>query len=224
MAASGISTGFSWIFLYAAYQQVGVGISSLIYYLGPILVIALSPILFGEPLTRARCAGFSAVLLGALMVEGVEVQGSADYLGLAYAAGSAVCHALMVIFNKKASRVSGLENPTLQLLISFITVAVFEFATQGPTVNLPGSDWPAMLFLGLVNTGLGCYLYFSPLTQLRAQTIVTLGYLEPLSAVVLAIVMLGEPMTALQILGAALIIGGALAAEIAPIRRTRSAG
>ncbi|MFR3925051.1 MAG: EamA family transporter [Collinsella sp.] len=39
---SGAALGASWIFLFRAYQTIGVGVSSLLYYCGPIIVMALS--------------------------------------------------------------------------------------------------------------------------------------------------------------------------------------
>ena len=73
---------------------------------------------------------------------------------------------------------------------------------------------PAALCIGLVNTGLGCYLYFSSMGELPVTRVAVCGYLEPLSAVVLSAVLLGEPMTAANILGAALILGGAVYSEM----------
>ena len=46
LTVSGIAMGTSWMFLYEAYQQIGVSISSLLYYCGPVIVMVLSPILF----------------------------------------------------------------------------------------------------------------------------------------------------------------------------------
>ena len=71
-----------------------------------------------------------------------------------------------------------------------------------------------ILILGVVNTGIGCYLYFSPLSKLPVQTVAVCGYLEALSAVVFAAVLLGEIMTSIQIVGAILIIGGAMIGEL----------
>lgn len=215
MVGSGVSTGLSWVFLYEAYQLAGVGTSSVIYYLGPALVMALSPVLFGERLGARQVACFGVVFAGALMVNGAALDAGGNAFGLACAAASAVCHAVMVIFNKKAASVQGLENPLLQLVISFLTVAAYVLVAQGGHLEVPAAEWPALVFLGLVNTGLGCYLYFTALDGLRAQTVVVLGYLEPLSAVVLAVVLLGEPMGIVQAAGAVMVIGGALAAECA---------
>ena len=61
LIVSGAALGASWIFLFRAYQTIGVGISSLLYYCGPIIVMALSPLIFGEKLTGSKIAGFIAV-------------------------------------------------------------------------------------------------------------------------------------------------------------------
>lgn len=53
---SGAALGASWIFLFRAYQTIGVGVSSLLYYCGPIIVMALSPLIFGEKLTGGKCS------------------------------------------------------------------------------------------------------------------------------------------------------------------------
>lgn len=51
---SGIAMGTSWMFLYEAYAQIGVSIASLCYYCGPVIVMALSPLLFREKLTASK--------------------------------------------------------------------------------------------------------------------------------------------------------------------------
>ena len=43
---SGIAMGTSWMFLYESYTRIGVGIASLLYYCGPIIVMVSSPLLF----------------------------------------------------------------------------------------------------------------------------------------------------------------------------------
>ena len=69
--------------------------------------------------------------------------------------------------------------------------------------------------LGIINTGLGCLLYFSAVAKLSVQTVAVVGYLEPLSAVVFSVTLLGEAMTPIRLMGAALIIGGAIFCELA---------
>lgn len=224
LALSGASLGASWMFLFEAYQLVGVGISSLAYYCGPVIVMAVSPLLLRERPTRAGLAGFAAVLAGIVLVSGTAVQGGASLPGLACGGMSAVFYACMVVFSKKAPSITGLENPMVQLAAAFAVVALVVAVRQGPVVAVAPSDVLPVLFLGAVNTGLGCYLYFSSLGRLPVQTVSVCGYLEPVSAVVLSAVLLGEQMTLVQVAGAALVIGGAAAGELlsgraAPQRR-----
>lgn len=65
IAASGAAMGVSWAFQYEAYKTVGVGLSSLIYCLGPVLVMALAPVLLREKPSAAHVAGLVAVQMGA---------------------------------------------------------------------------------------------------------------------------------------------------------------
>lgn len=217
--ASGISMGLSWLFLYEAYRLVGVSVSSLAYYCAPILVMATSPLVFHERLTAGGVASMAIVLAGALLINGETLEAGGSAWGMACGWLSALAHALMVIFSKKADDVDGLENSLVQLIASFGVAAAFLVATDGLPFPVEAASWPWILVLGLLNTGTGCYLYFSSFRSLAAQTVAVLGYLEPLSAVVCAFVFLGEPMTAPQILGGSLIIGGAAAGTFATSHR-----
>lgn len=210
---SGIAMGASWMFLYEAYQQIGVSIASLLYYCGPVIVMVLSPILFNEKLTRVKITGFFVVLCGLFLVNIQALNEGKTEWGLFCGGMSAVMYAIMVIFNKKSKSITGLENSTLQLLISFLTVALFIVLKQGVSIQVENSDWIPILILGLINTGLGCYFYFSSIGYLPIQTVAICGYLEPLSAVIFSAIFLQETMNTIQILGAVLIIGGAVLGE-----------
>ena len=214
LAASGMAMGASWVFLYEAYARIGVSIASLLYYCGPVIVMALSPLLFKERLTAIKIVGFLSVLCGVFLVNGNAFQGNGDMLGVLCGLLSAVMYSLMVIFNKKADDITGLENAALQLFISFVTVAVFVGCKQGFRMDIPPASIPPILLLGLINTGIGCYFYFSSIGDLPVQTVAICGYLEPLSAVAFSVLLLKETMLPLQIAGAALILGGAVISEL----------
>lgn len=214
LAVSGIAMGASWMFLYEAYARIGVSIASLLYYCGPVIVMALSPLLFKEKLTANKIVGFLAVIVGVVLINGNAFGDNGDIFGIACGLLSAVMYAFMVICNKKAKAIVGLENSTLQLTIAFFTVAAFVGIKQGYTMQITSSSVMPILILGLLNTGIGCYLYFSSIGKLKVQTVAICGYLEPLSAVLFSVVFLSEVMLPLQIIGAALIIGGAMAGEL----------
>ncbi|ACV21582.1 Inner membrane transporter rhtA [Slackia heliotrinireducens] len=217
---SGAAMGLSWLFVFEAYRLIGVGFSTLLYYCGPVIVMILSPVIFRERLTKPKVVGFVIVLVGLVLVNG-KLVGTGNVWGLFCGAMSAVMLFLLITFNKQSTHIVGMENSVIQLTASFLTVAVFVWAKQGFALDVPAGSWLWVLMLGLVNTGLGCYLYFSALSKLPVQTVAVCGYLEPLSAVVFSAVLLGERMTPLQVVGAVCIIGGAMIGELVKERAKR---
>ncbi len=221
IAASGISMGISWIFLYEAYVLIGVGLSSVLYYCGPAIVMFLSPFLFDENLTPTGVVGFAIVATGALLICSDSLEGNVDALGYVLGIGSAIAHAVMVIAGKKVTEVRGPENSSLQLILAFASVLVYSLLIGSMPAEIASTDWLPIIVLGVVNTGLGCLLYFATIPKLKAQTISIWGYLETLSAVVTVVIVLGESIDALQWTGIMLILAGTLGAEVVSRNREK---
>ncbi len=214
IAVSGAAMAADWLFLYEAYDRLGVGLSILINYTGPAIVIALSPFILKEKITAKKlCALFSA-LLGAVFISGSAVSGGTDIRGIVCAAASAVAYAVMVLSNKLTAEIKGSDNSTLQVLFTTAVVIVYSAFKGSFSMDIAPSDYLPIIVLGLVCTGLACHLYFSSIGGLSAQTVGVCGYLEPLFSVLLSALVLHEALSAMQALGAVLIIGGALYGEI----------
>ena len=65
-----------------------------------------------------------------------------------------------------------------------------------------------------MNTGLAYYMYFSALQKLPAQTSSLISYADPLTALIVSALFLGEKLGIVQLLGAVLILGGACLGEL----------
>jgi len=220
LAISGAAMGASWMFLYEAYTQIGVGVATLAYYCGPVLVMAIAPIVFREKITVAKGIGFLLVLAGMYLVNRQALERSGLSWGLLCGIMAAVMYVVMVVANKKAKSITGLENALLQLAFGFVVVAVFTVLRQGLTLTIAPQDVLPVLVLGVVNTGIGCYLYFSAIPQLPAQSVAICGYLEPVSALLFASVILRERLAGWQWVGTVLVIGGAAFGELYRRRKT----
>ena len=59
---SGVSMGMSWIVLYEAYQRTGVGIASIAYYCGPVIVMLLTPFIFRQKTTAKQIVDRKSVV------------------------------------------------------------------------------------------------------------------------------------------------------------------
>ena len=212
---AGFCLGANWVFLFEAYRYASVSLVTLIYYSGPILVMVLSPFLFHERLTWNKLAAIGAVILGMLCLIGIS--GGISLRGLVNGALAALLYALLIIANKNIRQVSGLNSTLIQLVVALVVISLYLLVRGQLPFALPqGRELLYVLILGLVNTGLACYLYFASMQRLPGQTVALLCYVDPLSAVVFAALFLGEQLTGIQILGAVLILGGALLGELSP--------
>jgi drug/metabolite transporter (DMT)-like permease len=213
LAISGSAMAANWLFLFQAYRQIGVSLGTLITYCGPVIVMALSPLLFREKVTAVKLAALLAALIGVFLISGQAAMEGANPWGILCAGLSAVSYVVLVVFSKLSGEIEGMENSTVQLFFTFLTVAVFVGLHGGFAMHISTGDWLPILWIGLLNTGIACWMYFSAVGALPVQTVAVCGYLEPLSAVVFSVLFLGERLRGVQILGAALIIGGAVAGE-----------
>lgn len=216
LVGAGAALGADWLFLFEAYAYAGVGLSTILCYCAPIIVMALSPLVFGERFTVPKLVGFAVVVAGAFLVNGSALQGGASLYGIACGLASAICFALMMILSKKVVHVVGLEKVFVEIASAAVVVGVYAALAKGVAldmlVGINVHQAIPLVALG-VSTALGNFLYLKALDVLSAQSVSVLGYAEPLSAVAFGAVFLGETLAPLQVLGAACIVGGALISE-----------
>jgi RarD protein len=209
---SGAVMGLGWVLLFEAYRRCGVGTATLIYYCGPVLVMAASPVLYGEKLTPARLLGIAAVAAGMVLINLTGLSGGTA--GILCAAAAAVLYAALIVVNQRITGLGGAELTLTQLLTACVVVAPYALLTRTTGVTLGTEGWLAIALLGCVNTGLACYLYFTSLHALPAQTVALLSYVDPASALLFAALFLSERLTPVSAAGAALILGGAAFGEL----------
>lgn len=214
LVLSGLFLSGNWLFLYEAYQHIGVSLATLMCYCGPILIMILSYFVFHEPFTVPKVSAMVIVTIGILCINGAADQAHGLSWGLVCGFLSAVCFALLVIAMKKVSGIGGILSPACQLLVASLVVAAVTLSMPTASVSLDMTHIACMVCLGIVNTGLGYYLYFSGVQRLSAQSVSICGYMEPFTALTLSAILLGESPTLLQWIGAACILGGVALSEL----------
>lgn len=209
LVLSGIFLAGNWLFLYEAYQQIGVSLATLICYFGPVLIMILSRFVFHEPFTLPKVAGMIIVTGGMICINGADFQANGLSWGLVCGLLCALCFALLIVAMKKTAGISGIISPACQLLVASLVVGLVTCTMSSGPAALDGTAIACILCLGIVNTGIGYSLYFSGIQNLSAQTVSICGYIEPLSGL-----LLGEVLTAVQWLGAVLVLGGVALSEL----------
>ncbi len=209
----GVALGLNWVALFTAYRLLNVSLATLIYYAGPMLVLLFSPLLFRESLTPQKIAAVAIVAAGLFCITGSITSAGMSLTGLLAAVLSALFYASLIIFNKRIVKTGGMQTAALELDVAFVVVLIYVLLTAGIPHPLK-ADIPYLLVLGLVNTGIAYMLYFTGLQKLPGQSVALISYVDPVSALVFSALLLHETMTPLQVLGAVLIIGGALLGEL----------
>lgn len=209
----GVALGLNWVALFTAYRLLNVSLATLIYYAGPMLVLLFSPLLFRESLTPQKIAAVVIVAAGLFCITGSITSAGMSLTGLLAAVLSALFYASLIIFNKRIVKTGGMQTAALELDVAFVVVLIYVLLTAGIPRPLK-ADIPYLLVLGLVNTGIAYMLYFTGLQKLPGQSVALISYVDPVSALVFSALLLRETMTPLQVLGAVLIIGGALLGEL----------
>jgi drug/metabolite transporter (DMT)-like permease len=209
----GTALGLNWVALFSAYRLLNVSLATLIYYIGPILVLLFSPIIFREKLTGTKIAAVAIVAVGLVCISGSILVGGMNPVGFAAAIASALFYAALIVFNKRITHTKGLQTAAIELDIAFVVVLIYCLLTVG-LPHPARADLPYIAVIGVVNTGLAYVLYFSGLQKLPGQSVALISYVDPVSALFFSALFLHEKLTLIQVIGAVLIIGGAMLGEM----------
>lgn len=217
---SGALIGFNWIFLFEAYRHSTVATGTLCYYLAPVFVTLVSPLVLKERLTTKKTLCVLMALLGMVPVSGILSSGfSGAYLvGVAFGVSAAVLYAGVVLLNKKFRDISAMDRTLVQLAAAGIVPIPYALVTGGfAGLSCTGEGLWMLAIVSVVHTGIAYVLYFGSLSRLPAQSAAMLSYLDPVIAVVLSMLVLKENMTAemkiLTAVGAVMILGAAFLSE-----------
>ncbi|MBQ2246797.1 MAG: EamA family transporter [Selenomonadales bacterium] len=221
LLASGMAMGINWILLFQAYKYTTVSLATLSYYFAPVIVTLVCPILFRERLTIKQIICFIMSTLGLILIIGIgDVDGGNNLLGIMFGLGAAVFYATVVLLNKFIKNVEGIPRTFLQFIAAIIILIPYVFSTSGTTLgSLDTIGWINLLIVGLFHTGITYCMYFSSLKELPGQKAAILSYIDPLVAVLISVVILGEAMTLWQVVGGMLILGFTLWNEISPNKK-----
>ena len=218
LVLSGLGAGANWIFLFEAYKYTTVSIATLSYYCAPIFVTIMAPIILKEKISLIKFLCVCTAMIGMLCIVGTNKgsigEGYNHFLGIIYGLTAAVGYASVILMNKFIKGLKGVETTVTQLVFASILLLPYVMVTSGFDFSkMTGISWGYMIFLGVVHTGFAYALYFSSLKELKGQTIAVLSYIDPITAVLISALFLGEQLTIFQIIGGALILGSTFISE-----------
>lgn len=183
-----------------------------------------------EGFTPRKGLGVLSGFAGAIILIGPDslLEIGADLLAQLAVLGGAVSYSIAAVFGRRFGRrdmspisiAAGQVTMAIVLLLPF--VLIIDRPWQLPMPSLAG--WGAVGALALVSTGLAYLIYYRVLASAGATNLMLVNFLAPVSALLLGIFVLGERLTAEQLIGMAFIALGLALIDGRLFQRKAAAG
>jgi drug/metabolite transporter (DMT)-like permease len=189
---------------FLALKMASAGLVALLLYIYPALVTALSAIFLKEHLTRVKIVALFLALSGTALT--LRISSGGSLMGILLGIAAAVDYAIYILLGSRIVRRSGPMASTTVIITSTAGVYVGIVAIQGAIYPSTSTGWIAIIAIALISTVLAFVTFFAGLKRIGPTSTSTLSTFEPIVAVVLAAIVLGETISSIQILGGILIL------------------
>jgi drug/metabolite transporter (DMT)-like permease len=214
-------------FWHHAIEAVGAGLATVLGNLQVLIVGIVAWALLGEKPSRPMVVVLPVVLLGVGLISGVGggAYGSDPVLGVVLGILTALCYSGYLLVIRRGGR--DIRRPAGPVAIATASTAVVAAAAGvvvgdlDPTPTLASLGWLAVL--GITSQSAGYLLISLSLPRLPAIVTSIILLSQPVATVGLAMVLLAETPSPLQLIGVALVIGGIFYATVSTSRAGRSA-
>jgi len=189
---------------FSALRYASASLVSLLLYLYPALVTVLSVTLLGERLTRTRVLALVVALTGSVLTVGGAEGGQP--LGVALGVLAALLYSAYIVAGSRLLADVGPLPSTSVILASAAAVYGVLALVQRPVFPTGALGVGAILGLALIATVVAVLTFFASVARVGPSMTSTISTLEPVVTVILAALLLGERVTPVQLLGAALVL------------------
>ncbi len=209
--------------VFTAFERIPIALALMLFYTYPAGVVVVDAALGRETITPTRLLALLLSTTGVLLVlaGGMDETGggSIDPVGVLLGLGAAAAQVVFVSISRNGYRSVPTETATLVILgASMVGGALIAVAVgQGDSLVAPLrslAPWPAVLFAGVAAAGLSSLLFLTAIRRIGGTRTGILMLFEPVVGVILAAVLLGERLAPVQVLGAGLVIAGALVLQV----------
>jgi len=192
---------------FIAILKASVSVAVLLLYSAPVYVTVLSPLLLKERSTKKGIIALFLSIAGILfIVDPAKIGFSLQSAGILAGILSGIAYAFQIITSKYISK----SYPGYtQAFWSFLIASLILLPAGLVPVGAVSGNMIFLILLAIFPTILAVSLYFSGLGKVRAANASILGLIEPVSAVILSVLILNEKLTLLVITGGGLILAGA---------------
>lgn len=208
---------------FVAASRLPVGIAVLLEFTGPVLVVVYQKLIRRQYVRPAAFLGIGLAMVGLCCVVEIWSGLSLDALGLVCGLGSGAGNAAyFLIIDKLTGSADPLTIATVGMAVAGVVLLPLAMPWDAPWHVLGSSlplaghplpGWLIALVLVLVSTVVSYVLGGLAVQRLSASVAAGIAYAEPVSACVLAWILLGQRLSAVQITGGLVVLLGAYTAQ-----------
>ncbi|MET4203796.1 DMT family transporter [Bradyrhizobium sp. LA6.12] len=189
------------------------GLASILNATTPLFTVMVMAAAGEEALQMRRVAGVALGLAGVIILRGWGIETRPGQgLGILLCLGGAFSYGFAALAARRLLKdTPPLGTATFQLMASTVMMAIVAGAMEQPWhLSMPGlTTWLAVLGLAALSTALAYIVFFQILRRSGATNVMLVTLLIPVTAILLGWLVLGEPISAREIVGA-IVIGSAL--------------
>jgi drug/metabolite transporter (DMT)-like permease len=189
---------------------------SLIVALYPLTVNLGSWLFLKEPIRYPQITALGATLLGAVVLFWRPFEG-ANWLGVTLMLVNVAVNTTYILVGQRWTRGIPPMMSTAWMMVG-ATVGTFGYALLSHQLSFSFAPvgWLWAASFAVISTALAISAFWWSVALMGAARAAIVGSLEPLGAIMLSVLVLGERLTALQIVGGALILAGVLLVQWQP--------
>jgi len=195
-------------------QYVSAGIERLILFLFPTFTVLLSMLFLGRRISRVEISALILSYIGiSLSVQQeVSLDGENSLLGVLLIFGSTLAYAVYLIGSGELiPRIGSRRFMAYAMIVSYLAVIVqFVISRDMAMLNQPVAVYGYGLAIALFSTILPAFMLAAAIHHIGASHTSIIGGIGPVATIVLAVLLLGESMSGLQVGGALLVVAGVL--------------
>ncbi|GIP58568.1 DMT family transporter [Paenibacillus sp. FSL W8-0186] len=210
LAASGLLLGLHFLLWMNSLRYTSVASSTVILTLQPVLVMLGSIWLFKERINRMMLLGMGIAVVGSILIGSGDfrLSGSALYGDILSLLGTLAISVNMLVGQHLRKDLAALPYNFWMFFMAACSLGCYNLAMGYPFTGYPMKEWGIFFLLSVVSTLFGHYLFNWLLKYMNATTVSMAILGEPICASLLALVLLGEMLTGLQLFSGLIIIAG----------------
>ncbi|MEV7283478.1 EamA family transporter [Streptomyces sp. NPDC093252] len=198
------------VLVYAASQLLPTSVAATVMAVSPLTMMLIAWPLVAERPRGAHLLG-AVIGLGGVALMLLTGEGGARLAGIAASAAAVLVSSFGHLLAKRWSDGADVLAATAwQLTAGGILLLPVAAVVEGPPPALSAPALLAFAYVALIATALAFVAWFTGLRRLPAGTVGLIGLLNPVTGVLLGTAVAGDDLTAQQMCGLALVLGGVL--------------